>query len=457
MLQQLSKRRRRTQRAAASAAARPAHRGKPKPRAPSAADDAADADADAALPASPNVSAAGSAATTGAAAAAADATPRTLKRTRQPAHRGTPHDDQTRRRLQRLRDRCRAAELHVPGLYASPNLQQRWRRDVTKWMLEFGGDFNLENDVIAVAVAYFDLFFSRTDRVVLKDDIQLWAMVCVLVASKLHQNTEVSFIAEELHQLADGEYAVTAIVAAELVLLKTLRWNLHIVTSHHIMRYVATFVDTSVRGDVLKISEGLCDYALTEFGMLAHSRTSVATAAVLSGLCVLRLSAVGSELLRKLEEDDIVPAARHSEIEGLVSTFTAAYRKDHPDEHPHAGIPAVCLLPKCPQTGTAAAEGECCSCSNSSTTGRRSSPSSSGGGGDGGSRDGCGGGGSGSSGGGDGGSGDDRDGGVRTPSGGAIDPSRWRHFLQPIDSPAVPVHHPPGPRPRKKPRTSVRL
>ena len=92
--------------------------------------------------------------------------------------------------------------------------------------MEFVDEFGLPNDIVAVSVAYMDLYLSRKPTE--KKNLQLLAMVCIFVASKFHEVEAISIA--ELQTLAEGGYTVDAIQSLELDLLRTLDWNMAPIT-----------------------------------------------------------------------------------------------------------------------------------------------------------------------------------------------------------------------------------
>ena len=131
-----------------------------------------------------------------------------------------------------------------------------------------------------------DMYLSR--RQVDKINLQLLAMVCIFVASKFHEVEPISIL--ELQTLAEGGYTEKSIRTLELDLLTTLEWNMNPITTHHIMRHVANYLPAEIRWSLLEHSEGFCDYALTDYSLIACKKINVATAAVLCGLVNIFLS-----------------------------------------------------------------------------------------------------------------------------------------------------------------------
>jgi hypothetical protein len=209
-------------------------------------------------------------------------------------------------------------------------MQKSWRRKVAEWLLEFVDEFGLPNDIVAVAVAYLDIFLSR--RRVNKASLQLLAMVCIFVASKFHEVDPISIA--ELQTLAEGGYTEEQIRSLELELLQAMSWNMNPTTTHKIMRHVANFADASVRWELLEHAEGYCDYSLTDYSFLQSSRASIAIAAVLCSLTNIGRPQDVGPILAEMRRLGVVQPYMEAEIARVRTKLLEIFYKNFPHLRP---------------------------------------------------------------------------------------------------------------------------
>lgn len=68
----------------------------------------------------------------------------------------------------------------------NPQIPSTWHRQLVEWLLNFPRDAAVQNSTIAVAVVFMQKFL--TDLKVSKEWLQLLAMVCTFVASKVNES-----------------------------------------------------------------------------------------------------------------------------------------------------------------------------------------------------------------------------------------------------------------------------
>lgn len=71
-------------------------------------------------------------------------------------------------------------------------MELAWRRHVCRWMFEIGRSFELAMDTVACAVHFMDQYLSCFS--VNKSMLQILSMVCMYVASKMHEPHPISMV-----------------------------------------------------------------------------------------------------------------------------------------------------------------------------------------------------------------------------------------------------------------------
>lgn len=159
----------------------------------------------------------------------------------------------------------------------NPKIQPNWHSQLVEWMLNFPRDADVQNSTIAVAVVFMQKFL--TDQQVSKQWLQLLAMVCTFVASKVNEShgnkcVTMRFLTQFV---ANQRYTASHIKRFERELLQSLKWNLHPVTAHALtMVMLELHPDKSERVEIMKVANVLLDMQLPNKDFLKWSTKTVA-------------------------------------------------------------------------------------------------------------------------------------------------------------------------------------
>jgi len=159
----------------------------------------------------------------------------------------------------------------------NPKISSSWHRQLVEWMLNFPRDADVQNSTIAVAVVFMQKFL--TDQHVAKQWLQLLAMVCTFVASKVNEShSEKSVTMRFLTQfVANQRYSSSHIKRFERELLQALKWDLHPVTAHALtMVMLELHPDKTQRAEIKKVANVLLDMQLPNKDFLKWSTKTLA-------------------------------------------------------------------------------------------------------------------------------------------------------------------------------------
>lgn len=192
--------------------------------------------------------------------------------------------------------RCARADAdyldHTQRGLITPN----FRRSLAQWLLETGTEYwSICSEICAGGMSIFDRFLSRKRE-------ERRRLVCLLLAS-VHIAMKVRGVpplaVESLTKTAKealcekvSEYIVdsTAIRAAELEILATIDWNTTALTPHEVVRLLTFVIRLSHADDlaayVLEDALYLCDYAMTDYGVLKYPTTVVGATCMQAALNV---------------------------------------------------------------------------------------------------------------------------------------------------------------------------
>merc|ERR1712083_1257207 len=108
------------------------------------------------------------------------------------------------------------------------NLAPHMRKIVTDWMLEVCEDQQCKPEVFFLSINYLDRFVSAVN--IKKNQFQLCASVCILLASKFSQVVPIT--TDKLVIYTDSSVTVEELRQWEIKILNVLQWELSSVTTH---------------------------------------------------------------------------------------------------------------------------------------------------------------------------------------------------------------------------------
>lgn len=157
----------------------------------------------------------------------------------------------------------------------------KYRPALVEWLMDLCADVGCRRVVLATSVRYMDRILQST-RVV-KENMQLVAMCCFLIASKFEGPEDKVPSMTEAAYLVNQNYDPSTIRDVELHMLKKLDWNLTDFTAYHFLRHFFSkgvflptdrCADTPDQADLSKFWKKACyhnmedcmkEYALEQF------------------------------------------------------------------------------------------------------------------------------------------------------------------------------------------------
>lgn len=142
--------------------------------------------------------------------------------------------------------------LEAPIVKGDSSLGKGVREVLVDWMMEVGGEYEVRACTVAVAVAYLD----RVTRLmeVEKNDLQLVAVVCVLLACKMEESEAPSV--GDVVFICDGLYGRARILQMEQQVVRQLEYCMLVRTPLHVLHGMAR-------------ASGICENVVEFVGRLA--------------------------------------------------------------------------------------------------------------------------------------------------------------------------------------------
>ena len=180
-------------------------------------------------------------------------------------------------------DYCSSVQSHI-----APHM----RKIVTDWMLEVCEDQQCQPEVFFLSVNYLDRFLSTVN--IKKNQFQLCASVCILLASKFSQVVPIT--TEKLVIYTDNSVTVEELRQWEIKILNVLQWELSSVTTHSFLEHFIPGLSLSSKVNIPKVrrhAETIAALAATEYQFILAKDSVIAAAA---------LAAAGKELVNDQTE-----------------------------------------------------------------------------------------------------------------------------------------------------------
>ena len=187
-------------------------------------------------------------------------------------------------------------------------VNEAWRRKLCEWCFEVVDHFNMEREVVSIAMNYLDQIVAKrlesSDRPIAKREFQLVAVSSLYVAVKLHGEHGVLEAESDSRRLdigvfvnlSRGFFQVETLEAMELSILFNLGWRLNPPTPlkfiSSLVRLIPSWTPAEYQPSFCQVSKAIFDISmyLTELSVCVstftfHSKNSVvAYAAILSAI-----------------------------------------------------------------------------------------------------------------------------------------------------------------------------
>merc|ERR1712013_395032 len=161
------------------------------------------------------------------------------------------------------------------------NLAPHMRKIVTDWMMEVCEDQQCKPEVFFLSINYLDRFLSSVN--IKKNQFQLCASVCILLASKFSQVVPIT--TDKLVIYTDSSVTVEELRQWEIKILNVLQWELCSVTTHtfleHFIPGLSKVLSKVNQNKVRTHAQTIAVMAATEYAFIT-SKQSVLAAAALS-------------------------------------------------------------------------------------------------------------------------------------------------------------------------------
>ena len=165
-------------------------------------------------------------------------------------------------------------------LTVQTNINPHMRKIVTDWMMEVCEDQQCKPEVFFLSINYLDRFLSTVN--IKKNQFQLCASVCILLASKFSQVVPIT--TDKLVIYTDSSVTVEELRQWEIKILNVLQWELCSVTTHtfleHFIPGLCTVLSKVNNNKVRTHAHTIAAMAATEYDLITAKQSIVAATAL---------------------------------------------------------------------------------------------------------------------------------------------------------------------------------
>ncbi|CAK1602696.1 unnamed protein product [Parnassius mnemosyne] len=211
-----------------------------------------------------------------------------------------------------------------------------WMRALlVDWMVEVQESFELNHETLYLAVKLVDLFFTRSTKTqpekdhLTKEELQLLGASALFIASKFDER--IPPLIDDFLYICDGAYTLGQMLKMEMNILRVIDFDLGIPLSYRFLRRYARCARVSM--PTLTLARFVLEQCLLEYGLLGHSDSKMAAAAL---YIALRMKSLGTwtptlQYYTGYKLQDILPivleqnAALHKKPKSAISTVRNKY------------------------------------------------------------------------------------------------------------------------------------
>ena len=160
-------------------------------------------------------------------------------------------------------------------------LKPAFRSIVTDWCIDVALRYKLSQETIYLAIAILDGHLAAAATPTRPGQLQLVAVTCLLIASKL-EDTKPLTVTNVVAVCAKTYYR-DSVVETEILVLKSLNWNLHIPTAWNFLAWLVS-CDSRTTADIGLLAQYIVELVVMEYASLLFSASQIACVA----LCIAR-------------------------------------------------------------------------------------------------------------------------------------------------------------------------
>ncbi|MBN3316246.1 CCNB3 protein, partial [Atractosteus spatula] len=159
-----------------------------------------------------------------------------------------------------------------------PDLNREMRSILVDWMVEVQENFELNHETLYLAVKLADHYLSHT--VSARETLQLIGSTTMLIASKFEERCPPCV--DDFLYICDDAYKREELIAMEMDVLQTLKFDINIPVAYRFLRRYAKCVQADM--ETLTLARYICELTLQELEFVPERASQLASACLLLAL-----------------------------------------------------------------------------------------------------------------------------------------------------------------------------
>uniref|UniRef100_A0A8D2LVF6 G2/mitotic-specific cyclin-B3 n=1 Tax=Varanus komodoensis TaxID=61221 RepID=A0A8D2LVF6_VARKO len=159
-----------------------------------------------------------------------------------------------------------------------PDITTDMRAVLVDWMVEVQENFELTHETLYLAVKLMDHYLAKVTTT--RDKLQLIGSTAILIASKFEERCPPCV--DDFLYICDDAYKKEELLAMEVSILQTLRFDINIPIAYRFLRRFAKCACASM--ETLTLARFICELTLQEYAFVGESASRLAASCLLLAL-----------------------------------------------------------------------------------------------------------------------------------------------------------------------------
>lgn len=172
-------------------------------------------------------------------------------------------------------------------------LNKHWREKICEWAYQVVDHFDLNREVVGVAMNHLDRYLGSYEGIVDKNLFQLLAMTCLYIAIKLNEYKHLLIPGSKssmdtILQLSRGFFTLEEMEKMEYEVLQRLQWYVHPPTSQIFMKHFLFFLSVE-ENELHDLAQFMIELSVMDYYFVSYRPSEIALAALLNSMEKLKI------------------------------------------------------------------------------------------------------------------------------------------------------------------------
>ncbi|KAG7355418.1 cyclin-like protein [Nitzschia inconspicua] len=170
----------------------------------------------------------------------------------------------------------------------STQINKHWREKICEWAYQVVDHFDLNREVVSIAMNHLDRFLDTFTEQVDKNTFQLLAMTCLYLSIKLNEYKhllipESKSSMDTILRLSRGAFTLPQMEQMEYEVLQRLRWHVHPPTPQLFVKHFLFFLSVD-QNEIHDLTQFMIELSVMDYFFVNYKPSEVAVASLLNAL-----------------------------------------------------------------------------------------------------------------------------------------------------------------------------